>query len=237
MVAEPQRLAYLQALGVANYYPRRILPNALRSKQCEAFAVPPASESVVQQPSEVEVKPPAAAAADLSALFDSGETATPVARKKPAAAIQQPHERPNKVPEFALSWLMVKDSVLFIDQGISHHVDQQDYRQLALNICRALQMPAETVALEHFVWPMIRSQQVEQGEAAARDALQAFCQRQMQQFQPRCVLLMSATAVRYLPISSFSQPVREVDSLQQLLLQPERKALFWQQIKSLITEQ
>ena len=229
MVAEQQRLAYLQAMGVDNYYPRLQLPHAAVSKLCEPLDVPG------------EVDDPSHSLA-VSALLSELET-EPVsldrARVDSAPAAQttdlpdSPAQFVEAVPEFALAWTIVSGSMVFIDEGIPANAQTKDYQELALNICRALGYPAQTIQYEKFVWPMLRNQQVNQGEQAAREALSAFWHRIREASQPQAVMVMSPTALDYL---SFDEPglnLVQSESLQQLLQVPASKPALWQRIRAI----
>ena len=148
-------------------------------------------------------KPVSGGAAVMRALFDD--------ESKPAQAIKAANapdgqtcpstktEVPTAqrlVPEFALS-IIRGSNILLIDDALPESVDSGEYLRLIQNMLFALGAGRQQLAIDAFVWPMIRNSQVDQGDTAARQTLQAFLGKQVEQLTARYVLVMGDAAAHY----------------------------------------
>lgn len=122
----------------------------------------------------------------------------PVAELLSAAtkAVQQAGAGPESTPHFALS-IIRGGNVLLIDEGLTGQTDPTQYLQLLQNMLQALGAKPQALSIDAFVWPMIKHSAIDQTEQAARQTLEAFLAKQIEQLSTRYIVLMGATASRY----------------------------------------
>lgn len=251
---ELQRQAYLQAMGVDSYMPRLQLPGALPSALC---VIPVAPVAISEKPSGPLASPPhlpadsQGSAAAMQALLGESSSArqepsAPVGRVVEAAgeAGQSPVERSGQVtPHFALS-IIRGAQLLVIDDGLQGAINPSEYLQLLQNILFALGAGKQVLAIDAFVWPMVKNSQVDQSELAARQTLQAILAKQIQQLDARFVILMGDIAAHYsgaesmpagemIEVPDLSAPVICTQSASSLLSNPDLKACMWSQLQPL----
>lgn len=250
MINELQRLAYLEAMGVDAYVPRLQLPGALASQLCaipiveEQASVEYAAEPV--QPVQ-PVKAPVAVkghAAAAHALFDDQLDKK---IRKPAAVTKVASVRTQQTvqdsPQFSLS-IVRASHILIIDGGLEGHINPQDYLQLLHNMLFALGAGKQQLSIDAFVWPMNKNNQIDQGEIAARQTLEAFLAKQAEQMSKRYFLVMGDVASRYvsrdpLPVGEFVKygqldvQLIRTQSASQMLTQPHIKHEVWRDLAPL----
>ncbi|MEH6556361.1 MAG: hypothetical protein V7459_03990 [Oceanicoccus sp.] len=250
MINELQRLAYLEAMGVDAYTPRLQLPGALASQLC-AIPVVKAQASVVLATEPVQsvqsVKTPVMTkghAAAAHALFDDQLDKK---IRKPAAVISVAPVRSQQTaqdsPQFSLS-IVRASNILIIDGGLEGHINPQDYLQLLHNMLFALGAGKQQLSIDAFVWPMNKNNQIDQGEIAARQTLEAFLAKQAEQMSRRYFLVMGDVACRYvsrdpLPVGEFVK-YGQLDvqlictqSASQMLTEPDIKREVWRDLSPL----
>ncbi|WP_101756565.1 hypothetical protein [Oceanicoccus sp. KOV_DT_Chl] len=257
---ESQRLAYMDAMGVDCYVPRIQLLGALASTLCVMPIVEfvPASEvdgsapaGIAQPDSTAAAKvAKASGAAATHALFeDDGKK-----NQRQAIASQQSVAEvtdelvsqtgsSKELPKFILS-IVRANNVLLIDEGLPGHVNPQEYLQLLHNLLFALGAGKQTLTIDAFVWPINKNSQFDQSETAARQTLQAFLAKQVEQANIPTVILMGQTAAHYIS----EQPLAMAELIQHpqlaaqmircdsgfpLLAEPLLKKQLWQQLQPL----
>jgi hypothetical protein len=237
-------------MGVDAYTPRLQLPGALASQLCdipvvkEQVYVARATEPV--QPIQ-SVKAPVATkghAAAAHALFDD-QLDKKV--RKPAAVTSVAPARSQQIaqdlPQFSLS-IVRASNMLIIDGGLEGHVNPQDYLQLLHNLLFALGAGKQQLSIDAFVWPMNKNNQIDQGETAARQTLEAFLAKQAEQMSRRYFLVMGDVACRYvsrdpLPVGEFVKygqldvQLIRTQSASQMLTQPDIKREVWRDLNPL----
>lgn len=217
---EVQRRQYLQAMGVDSYQPRLVLPGALPSKLCElpSELLPEMlRESSVASPVEIpsdEVIPSSinkanfSDAAKLALEAVKPTSASPVMTTK--EAIQQVEKKPSEktvAPHFSLS-IIRGENILIIDKGLPGNINPNEYLQLLQNMLFALGAGKQKMAIDAFVWPMVKSNTVDQSEVAARQTLEAFLAKQIEQLGAKYLLLMGDDSAHY--ISTQPLPVGQL---------------------------
>lgn len=267
MIGESQRQAYLRAIGVVQYVPRVPLPGALSSLNLEALAAAsdiappseiPAQDIPAQDISVAGISAQVIPAAEPKSAPAEGAGPRRIdelldfqpASKKPAGKAEtasQPaigQEKAGRtVPRFALS-VSVLGPFMIVDDAVDAHEQLPGYQQLLENIFFALGFSWRLDSSERFQWPMVKSAQVDQGEAAAGQALQAFLNRQLEQRGCRVLLLLGERAARFSGCAElvavqrhtdtvFAPPVYRLPSAAALLTQPQQKAPFWRQLQGL----
>ncbi len=251
---ELQRQAYMEAMGVDCYIPRLQLPAAPVSKLCampvvalQAVSEPAIATKIVTEPVATGTQSRASgSAAAMQALFNEGDA--PVVKK--AAVIQADNNRGVKpsthqepVPQFALS-IVRGNNILLLDEGLPATVDPSEYLQLIQNMLFALGAGKQNLSIDAFIWPMIRNSQVDQSETAARQTLQAFLAKQIDQLGASYMLLMGDIVSQYLvddalPVGDLIQhpqlPVMVIRSLSahRMLTEPQLKRDVWQDLQAL----
>jgi len=262
-VNELRRQAYLGALEVDYYHPRLLLPAAAVSTLCELpqpvapIAVPVAA--VVSAEATTTAATTIIETADslrgtknnpaMSALLDElrrseGEGArakSPEVVPVAAAAVIE-NSTAEQRPRFSLSIIRGAD-VFIVDQGLDESVDQPAYLALLHNILFALGAAPAQLSIDQFHWPMIKNSQVDQGETAAKQALQSFVGKQVEQLGLAYIVLMGEEPQRYLtasaPAGQFiadpqlgGQCIVTASALQALQA-PALKQQIWQDLKPL----
>lgn len=206
MTDELRRQAYLEAMGVECYLPRLLLPGARPSALCEMPDwLPPVAES---QPGPGEsagaVAASAAAgnepaiagrsgAADIQQLLDGTDVPKRAARAPTDIAATRQRSGA-AIPRFSLS-LVRAGRILLVDDGLGRDVDPQLYLHLLHSLLFALGGSAPEPSLDAFNWPLarVRGGHVDQSQTAAREALTAYLDKQLQQGGAQYLLLMGDT--------------------------------------------
>jgi len=236
---EPLRSRYLDVLGVDQYVPRAILPAAKPSTMCEwllaAETAPLTAESKMEAP--VIAAPPAhtqAAIPNQAALPDiEVEPPARTAPQRTSAAIKELTTNAAAMPRFALS-VTIADGVLLLDDAPTSSAERSEFQKLIGNFLFALRRAPVQFGFDIFLWPMLKSSPVSQDAAAARDALNAYLQKQIQQRQIQRVLILGASAQQWCTLEN--QPslhcMRAV-SLLQCLREPHYKRQLWNEMREL----
>lgn len=254
---ELQRQAYMQAMGVDCYMPRLQLPGAAVSQLCQ---LPVVDEKPSSTATELETDNAASplpsdnnttgngSAAAMQALLGEPQVAINTAKVKAVdveaevSLASTPLAKQN-IPHFSLS-IVRGNNILLIDDGLQGHINPAEYLQLLQNMLFALGAGSQQLAIDAFVWPMVKNSHVDQSETAARQTLDAFLAKQVQQLQARFIILMGDTPASYigeqrLPEGTLiEQPQLSVQvirtlSASQMLLDPTVKAVVWAQLQPL----
>ena len=256
---ELQRQAYMEAMGVDCYIPRLQLPGALPSQLCDLPLPGSAAELIEQQAvtapagtgiaGQANAAPQAVGygrAAAMQALLDE----KPAAPASKVADVTQELVSAAKVtrqqvPQFSLS-ITRGNNVLLIDEGLPGDINPAEYLQLLQNIVFAVGAGKQQLFIDAFVWPMVRNShsQIDQSETAARQTLEAFIAKQIDQLSTRYILVMGDTAAQYLtqqtlPIGEFVQhpqltaQLLRTRSAYPLLSDASRKREVWQDLQPL----
>lgn len=233
---EPLRSHYLDALGIEMYVPRFVLPAAKTSTACE-WSID------AQEAAHAEI-----AAEIPQAIVPNSLKQTPIARDidiQPArVAPVTPASTPIKTaaantvatPKFALSVTFVDGDILLIDDAPATNAERGEFQKLLTNFLFALRRRPVQFALDIFLWPMLKSTALQQDATAAREALNAYLQKQMQQRNVQRVLILGATAQEWCVLEENPQLhcVRSV-SLLQCLREPAHKRELWHAVRALTT--
>ncbi len=234
---EPLRSHYLDALGIEMYVPRFVLPAAKASAACEWL---------------IDIEKPLQVAAVIAEIPQSSipntPKHTPIARDidiQPArVAPTPPASMPVKsavtntvaAPKFALSVTFVDGDILLIDDAPATNAERSEFQKLLTNFLFALRHRPVQFSLDIFLWPMLKSTTVQQDATAAREALNAYLQKQMQQRNVQRVLILGATAQEWCVLEDRPQLhcLRSV-SLLQCLREPKHKRELWDAVRALST--
>lgn len=218
----------LQAMGLTLYTARYPLPGAAASpdllEACAAAevesGVPP---SMPDRLSEEKSFPEAMAQMVSSTALPTeppGQRPTP--GRAPVAA--SPAPAPFTLAAVALGgclWLEeLPDGVLGRDQV-----------KLMRAICQAMSWPVEPVSVNQFAWPMHRNPQFDQGAHAARAALSAFVQRQIEASHCARLILLGQPVQDRLGELSPQTPVLRTQSTRDMLREPLLKRDAWRDLR------
>jgi len=150
------------------------------------------------------------------------------------------------VPEFELM-IARAQGIVIVDDSLSNPEDMQHYSRLLHNMCFALGLPNISLAMDTFKWPMVKSSSLfDQGEAAARQTLEAFLNKQVTQLQPHCIIAMGDQAARYIGIdqndaghpgmhANLKVPALRTQSALKAMAQPELKAFIWRDLQPVLS--
>ena len=201
---ETKRLAYLQAMGVESFFPRFRLPGAPEPVLCRTLPEPevlsaPAADSEAQsQPRTARDAPESA----RNLLRDLVGTPAKAESPKPAPAAEtQP--KPEKL-QFILRFYLVPGLALLVDAS-PEQMPETASKQFAANLMLALsrrqqgwQGSIKQGLQQHlFRWPVVGNQALAQGEAEAREAVNAAILANCERNALPQVLLMGEQAQRF----------------------------------------
>ena len=246
---ELQRQAYMDAMGVDCYIPRLNLPGAPDSVLCEMPALVVAPENNTAVPSET-VTPVAkgknGSAAAMQALMEDAEPQPSRSQQSVKAVTEElvSTTSANPIPQFSLS-IVRASNILIVDNGLPGHINPTDYLQLLHNILFAVGAGKQQLAIDSFIWPMVNNAQVDQSETAARQTLEAFLSRQVEQLQAKAVMVMGDTAINFIssePLATgtlhthpqWQVPVICTGSASPLLDDPSLKRAVWNDLQPLL---
>jgi hypothetical protein len=212
------RQQYLQALGIQHWVPRYQLPGAPHSAQCElpdgAFIVgrqDAKTESAVGHPSNLQSsgaveKPVSGSRIDIDFGAHTGSPGQ-VSPKKPVSVSSAVGIRFNLALVSSGNGLLL---ALELPDGANEIT--VPIRQFAQELLFALGfLRDQPCKADLFSWPMIATQQVDQSETAAREALQASLHNYENQAPLQTVIALGELPAHYL--------LEEKLSLEQLRLQ------------------
>jgi hypothetical protein len=245
---EALRLAYLEAIGVPNWVPRRPLARAAARQLALLEPLPvsqPFDSEVAERPETVRAASiPIRAAAQAAAVVREvvKSPAQPIQIPKPVVEVPPSPSLPAVAPFYLQLWQAGSCAVLMeidepgLEPGTAPH-------RLFSDILRAAELPAPRL-LADFRWPLIRNQ-ADRSAASASLGLQAFVQARLEEWPVRslgCFGGMAALlaegdvdqarllsgreeALEGLPPTWFSAGFYE------LMAQPQAKARLWKLIK------
>ncbi|MAZ86906.1 MAG: hypothetical protein CL693_04635 [Cellvibrionaceae bacterium] len=262
--SESQASSQLQS----NSLPVAAAESALaESQNTSAAATPAASASMASAPATAVENPstpdrssapqPPSAAQDV--LSSVAAEPKPSASNKPVSAdsiLQSLSNEKRPDPRFALSLWRVSDELMVIDSR--HSELALPTEPLLLNILSALGFPRQPLPkVEVLRWPMFENSYEPQGQAVARETLQAILEAMLEKQPCKYLLLMGAEACHYLlgddqlgegfdakvsiasslgrsfSLEALSAAAIVVPSLSDILQQPELKRRTWQAIQPL----
>ncbi len=244
---ELQRQAYMEAMGVDCYVPRLHLPAAMPSVLCE---IPELAEVPVAN-TEPSVAPIAkgknGSAAAMQALLGEDEPNKAQAQQSVEAVTEQLVQTTSatSIPHFALS-IVRGSNILIVDDGLPGHINPAEYLQLLHNIVFALGAGKQQLAIDSFVWPMVKNSQIDQSETAARQTLDAFLSKQVEQYKAHYIIVMGETAATYITSEALATatlhthpqwqlPLICTNSASPMLDDPSLKRAVWNDLQPLLS--
>jgi hypothetical protein len=242
---QARRQQYLSAMGVQVWL-QRDDPDTASAAQQEADiveALGPVSSDTAPQLERTLASEPASPTETL-ALHQAEDAQSDTSRKTASdTALQRPAE---DAPEFRLVSIVFPDIGVLVTGVPNQSAEPVNGQQLTYyrNLLFALgfkSLPEPQISL--FTWPMLRSPNFDQGEAAACEASQAFLGAQKTRHNTRFVILMGDVAGRYLLSANpgagsdkaglferADEPVISIPTVDEVFEQPTLKALVWQQL-------
>jgi hypothetical protein len=255
MITELRRRAYLNAMQVANWLPRVVLPFAAPSRpellaplEAEPAAAPVAVAPVAAveaPPAVVEPTPPTvserpkievprpAARVEAKPQPVAGEAEAPVAPAKVAAV---------PPPRFSLQLLRAGNCVILAELSTGEPFAARDPAYLLLkDLLRAAGLPDSPQILgEPVRWPLLARGTMDQGPQAALEYVQGFLMARLEEVEDcKCLWLVGLPAIRFAGEADAEAYNRELQveglgaawalpSLELLMDEPARKAPLWQ---------
>lgn len=249
---ELQRQAYMQAMGVDCYIPRLHLPAALPSVLCE---IPVLAEVPVASTVTNEAEAPVASApkgkngsaAAMQALLGEDEPTKAEGRQSVQAVTEELVQTTSAkaIPEFALS-IVRGGNILIVDDGLPGHINPSEYLQLLHNLLFALGAGKQQLTIDSFVWPMVKNTQIDQSETAARQTLNAFLSKQVDQLKAQYIIVMGEAAANYATRETLTTgmlhthpqwqlPLICTNSASPMLGDPSLKRAVWNDLQPLLS--
>lgn len=261
---ELQRMEYLSALDVDCYMPRLVLANAPQLQQCAtsftaSTAVAtnppvqdiPVSSSGGQEKSRINSTDSIKAADDVMASLGFSATATPEVKKPPAKA-EVVESIDNdidviaaEVAPFSLSLWRISDLMIIDAREVDLPLPTD---RLLLNIaCSMGYAVTDIQPAEILNWPFPSISSSANDAMCARADLQAFLDGKLLNTPVASLLLMGASAAKYIlplgqeyeaslyktvDLSELSVKAIVTNSLSELLTSPQLKASIWTAVKS-----
>lgn len=250
MIPEPRRRAYLDAMQVASWLPRTVLPFAAPSRP-QLLAPQEAPEPVAVPVLVAEVAP--AYQAPAAVPVRKVEIARPTVAVRPApepavsaGAEEQPARAVVPPPRFALQLLRAGDCALLVELATGEPFQSRDPSYLLLkDLLRAAGLPDAPQQVgdgSPIRWPLLARGNLDQGPDAARDYVQGVLAGQLESAPCRCLWLIGLPAVRFAGEADEQAYNRELQveglgaawalpSLELLLDEPARKAELWRAMR------
>ncbi|UXY52194.1 energy transducer TonB [Pseudomonas tohonis] len=261
MIQELRRRAYLDAMQVATWLPRTVLPFAAPSRpellvqpeaapkpeptrvpnpaSAPAQAAPAAAEAPVQAPSRPKIEVPRPGATPRVAVPEPAAEPTAEATPEPVKAA------PVAPPRFSLQLLRAGSCLLLVELPTGEGFQSRDPAYLLLkDLLRAAGLPdAPQLIGEPVRWPLLVRGNMDQGPDAARDFLQGFVAARMEEGAGcSCLWLVGLPAIRFAGEADADAYGRElqveglgaawaVPGLELLMDEPQRKAELWQAMR------
>ncbi|WP_136247290.1 hypothetical protein [Halomonas borealis] len=257
MTTEPQRLQYLEAMGLAAWTARYRLPNARPSEACE-WDWPPAEaaprqapgerlQALLETPSEAPASAPAPATpserppsgerkarALLGGLVPDAAPAEAPATSAPEPGRDAAPDAPGEALRFTLQLACLDGRWLVMQSGGAAPASSS--RRLLVNLLRAAGItPGQSPDFESFHWPQIEGLDVQAPLDEARQGLAAFLAgRARRGWAPERLLLFDddATLSRVLAIedgraTALDLPIWQGPRLETLAASAAAKRELW----------
>ena len=246
------QLAYLQALDIPTLVSRRNLPGAAPTQRLQlAPRAVPAAEKPEQAAGGAPAPELAAISAGLRQQADPQaavtDAATPAAGSAASALGKSAAGAPVAgtpvagtpaagtpvagTPVFSIA-VTLAGGWFWIDEIPAGREPGDDYGQLLLAICRALDWPQEPARLERFNYPVAAS--LAGGVDEARQALEGFLTGRLTRLSPRGVIMMGDLDQPWFARQCLDgQRLVETVSAWQMLRDPGLKPRAWADLKAL----
>ncbi len=243
---EAQRLAYLEAMGVDSYMPRRLLTLAPEPLLCDTLAevvaevVPEQAEAGSAAPSgDALVSAPQTASAENAAVAPA--PVAPQQRERPpiewgdepeAGKAKQPAAQSGRgnAKAFKLrASIAVSDQGWLIADASPAPLSASQMMPWSAQLLRALSGQPGQSRYSVFNWPPPRTQSLAVTEAEANESFAALLTGAVERDQVRCVLLLGETW-REWTLPPEVQVVRG-PSIAEMRQDPKAKALLWQSMR------
>lgn len=246
---EQTRLSYLEAMGVANWMPRKALVNAGQRVPADIPTSPlqaaPEPEPLEKMASAV-IAPPARKHIPIPVPRPGAAARPPV-----VAAVESPPEPAQQTapavpvgPFYMQLWLVGPCALLIETQEPGLESASPTFRLLN-EILRAAELPTPARLYADFHWPLTRNRQLDNSAVAASQGLQAFMQARLESqqissigcFGAHTVLLSDPDAEAIADLAGRMESIDQlppawfVPSLENLMAEPEEKRRLWQFLK------
>ncbi|TRO14554.1 energy transducer TonB [Ectopseudomonas mendocina] len=257
MIPEQRRRAYLDAMQVASWLPRTVLPFAAPSRP-ELLEPPQAEVEVDAVEMPAEPSAPAVAAvreASVAAVVERPKIEIPrpgvqlrQAAVEPVAEPEQVEEKPARVsappPRFALQLLRAGDCALLVELPTGQPFQSRDPAYILLkDLLRAAGLPDSPQLLgEPVRWPLLVRGNMDQGPEAALEFVQSFVAARLEEQPSACLWLVGLPAIRFAGEADEHSYNRELQieglgacwalpGLELLMEEPMRKRELWQAMR------
>jgi hypothetical protein len=220
---ELRRRACLEAMGIAVYVARRELPGALPSGPVAlsaAVAVPAADAEA------------AGAGVALAAQLEAPPAPRPPAPRRPPADAPA---AASAVEPFNLAAVAVAGCLWLEELQGALLAREQVALIRAMAVARG--WPVQATVVQQFAWPLHRNPQLDQGPEAARAALAAFLQRQLDANGCRALVLLGDAVHARVAALDLGLPCLCIRSTREMLAEPACKREVWRDLRAFEVEE
>ena len=218
---ELQRLAYLDVMAVDSYIPRLQLIAAKASVLCD---MPASIEVVAKLSTETSITAMHRASSDRKLSLEPKVSSNSESRAAEAMALFNESSQSIVAPTVKTS-LVVDDKktiakpavlasslsiirlpkLLIIDESLPGNINVDDYQQLIQNILFTLGFEPAAIIIESFSGPWVRNNQLDDSETAAKEALQSFLEKQIEELQLSYIVVLGDKAANYINVDELSK--------------------------------
>ncbi len=242
VLPEAKRLAYLEAMGIDSYFPRINLPGAKQSVLCQTLPV--REEAATEGP--VDIAAPMGAAPDaapqlatghdtlLALMPQIGGRESPATKKVEAAPAQTAVAK-SAALRFNLRFFQLPGLAMIVDSS-PDSAPEPPMQRFVANLLLALSALDENwegaikpnLQQHVFRWPLVGNAQIDQGEQAAREAVNASVFANRERHAIPLILLLGEQAAQFGAGDYPDARVICLESISHYLVNPAAKRELWQ---------
>ncbi len=223
---EPNRMRYLQAMGIDAYVSRSQLPGALPTRRLALVArQAPASAVPQRQEAMAKSRPGQMPQVNIPERKQAEPKVQPAPAVRPVPASPAVRFRLAAIFCGGIAWV----------ESLGERPLAKEQVQLIRGMARAVHGSADTPKVAQFDWPIHNNPQLDQGQEAASAALTAFLLRHVDEQKCRALVILGGDASDLFAGSELGGLSRiDTCSTVQMLEQPGHKRHAWADLQPLV---